>query len=901
MDFVRARRQTRQIPRGLVNDGDRYPFGGGLNLVDPPLAIRPGFAIASRNYEPAIRGGYDRVRGYERLDGRTAPSVANYWLLNYDAASAVAAVAATVTGATSAATGAVLQRTESQGVTHVNRILRANDLTHAAWTKTNLTLGTDALVNPLGTQTRTLTDTATNGKHEARQALTKAAATETWRATFWLKANTLARVRVTLDDNAGNAAYIEFNLALGGVSGSGVTGSGVIPLTQELSDLGGGVRRVSVTASLDAAMTTVQARLTLISPLGFDTYAGIGDGIYFFGSQLEKPLVADTAVYVDTVAELRGNGRGVYVLGRLTGAFLDNEDLDVASVTQGMANGTAMLNGALTDADNAAYLALARTDARTAIQKVPGEGRILGVVVYEGVTYAFRNNVGSTAAVMHKSTAAGWTAITLSKKLRFDAGQAAGVLEGDAITGGTSGATGTVRRVVIQSGTFAGNNAVGYLIVTGGAGTFVDNEAVQVAATTRVTANGASAVQTLAPNGRYEFRINNFYGHTATRRLYGCDGQNYAFEYQQGATEFFCQIETGMTNDKPVHLAKHKNRLYLAFSGGSAQRSGEGDPVSWTVVTGAAEFALGEEIVGFLEEVGGVVNGTLFVFGRNSVKVLSGSPPNEVLDNFASETGAIEWTIQRIGQGFFLDDIGLTSLVSGDRFGNYITNSVSAIIQPLLQQVRSRAIASCIVRDQARYRIFFDDNQFISVGFAGKKIVGFMPCDYGRPVRCIWSGEDATGAEIIVFGSDDGYVYQAERGTSFDGEPIEWFMRLAFNNSQSPSRVKKYRWAQFDITCRGPTTIQIAADYSFADPNISAEGIKTLALPGGGAFWNLFNWNQANWGTALVAPAIIDLEGEGLNVSFLFAGSSATEESHTLAGVNLHWSMRRMNRGTTYA
>lgn len=899
IDFVRARRGSRRLSPAIVTDRDYFPFAGGLNVVDQPLAIRPGFAIAARNYEPAIRGGYERLRGYERYDGRTAPSAASYHILAYDRASAVAANAATITGATSTATGYVLGSVVTQAVTHVNSALYSADITQGAWTKTNLTPGAVGMSNPLGPTAFQLVDTGTNARHEFGQSITKAGVTENWRASFWIKANDISRIRLTMDDASSNSTFVEFDLTAGGITILGNTGSGVTLVTQEIGgypDFPGWLR-VGITASINSSITTVRARLSFLNALSAVSYAGIGQSLYFSGSMIERAPAAAAGVYVDTQGELRGNGTGYYILGRVAGTFVDNEDLDVSAVTQSAANGGATLNGATTDALNAQYLALAREDARAQIAVVPGSGRILGTAIYMGVVYAFRNNVGGTAAVMHKATAGGWVPITLSKKLHFDAGQAAGIAEGDAVTGATSGATGTVRRVVIQSGQFSDNTAAGYLIVSGGSGVFSDNEAVQVGGTTRVTANGASAVQVLAPNGRYEFRVHNFGGHTATQRLYGADGQNFAFEYQSGASEFFLQIETGMTVDKPAHIAIHKERLYLSFSGGSVQRSGQSDAASWTVVTGAAEFAIGEEITGFLEEVGDV----LFVFGRNRTKYLAGDPPAEVLRNFTFETGALEGTMQRVGQGYYLDDRGITSLAATQNFGNFASNSISALIQPLLAQLALHATTSCVVKDLSRYRLFFDDGQFLSMGINGKKVVGMLFCDYGRPVRTIFAGEAATGGEMIVFGSDDGYVYQAERGTSFDGQPIAYFLRLAFHYSGSPSRNKKYRWAQFDIACKGPISIQIAADYSFADPNISAEVVKSLTLPGGGAFWNLFNWNQANWGTPLVAPAIIDLEGEGLNVSFLFAGSSAEEESHQLNGVAMHWSMRRMNRGTSYA
>lgn len=52
---------------------DTFQLAGGLDLVTPPQALRPGVARDSLNFEVSITGGYSRIAGYERFDGRTAP------------------------------------------------------------------------------------------------------------------------------------------------------------------------------------------------------------------------------------------------------------------------------------------------------------------------------------------------------------------------------------------------------------------------------------------------------------------------------------------------------------------------------------------------------------------------------------------------------------------------------------------------------------------------------------------------------------------------------------------------------------------------------------------------------------------------------------------------------------
>lgn len=86
-------------------------FGGGLDTTKERTSVAPGMAQASQNYEPQIQGGYRRLGGHERFDGRARPSDATYTLLdNTSTFDALAAIGATVNGQTSGATGYVCDR-----------------------------------------------------------------------------------------------------------------------------------------------------------------------------------------------------------------------------------------------------------------------------------------------------------------------------------------------------------------------------------------------------------------------------------------------------------------------------------------------------------------------------------------------------------------------------------------------------------------------------------------------------------------------------------------------------------------------------------------------------------------------------------------------------------------------
>ena len=86
---------------------DYFTLDGGWDQVTPPLQIKPGFCRDAENYEIGINGGYRRIDGYERFDGRTAPSAAIYYVIPCTITGSISA-GNTVTGSVTGATGYVI-------------------------------------------------------------------------------------------------------------------------------------------------------------------------------------------------------------------------------------------------------------------------------------------------------------------------------------------------------------------------------------------------------------------------------------------------------------------------------------------------------------------------------------------------------------------------------------------------------------------------------------------------------------------------------------------------------------------------------------------------------------------------------------------------------------------------
>lgn len=80
---------------------------GGLDLITPTLALPAGIARDAVNFEASITGGYTRIAGYERYDGRPSPSAATYDSITATITGTIS-VGDTIVGSTSGESGVVI-------------------------------------------------------------------------------------------------------------------------------------------------------------------------------------------------------------------------------------------------------------------------------------------------------------------------------------------------------------------------------------------------------------------------------------------------------------------------------------------------------------------------------------------------------------------------------------------------------------------------------------------------------------------------------------------------------------------------------------------------------------------------------------------------------------------------
>jgi hypothetical protein len=603
---------------------------------------------------------------------------------------------------------------------------------------------------------------------------------------------------------------------------------------------------------------------------------------------------AGTVAVGDTITGATSAATGVviaitdadFILAKNTGTWeVENTTAGGASVT-----GPAVLNGA-SGKTGAQYAALAADVYRADITAVPGEDGILGVVYFNSVVYAFRNEAAPATGVgLYKSTTSGWAAVQLGIEVTFTAASGSEPAEGATITQG--GVSGELKRLVIESGTFSGGNAAGRLIFASvTAGPFVAG-----AFTAGITATCGTQSNITIPNqdGRFEFVIANFSGSVNRTRIYGCDGVNKGFEFD-GAV--FVPINTGLgAIDKPTHVVEHQNHLFFSVAG-SVQHSAIGDPYNWTTTAGGGEVAVGDPVTGLKSQPGSDTNPALAVYSRNKINMIYGTSAADwqrVL--YSDDTGGIPYSIQKIGQTYALDDRGISSLAASQNFGNFADAIISDRVTSWLKTRRSQVTDSHVSRDKQQYRIFFSDGSAAYWTLRSKK-ASMMPMYFPDPVVCSWSSETTGGGdEVIFFGSSDGMVYQMEKGTSFDGDNIEAYIELVFNHSKSYRTLKKYRRLTFEMSGEGYAEFNSTYDLNYGSSETAQPDLVASTISLSSAIWDEFTWDEFVWDGQSLTNLSMSTPGDGENISIRILSTGNYFDPVKFSGVFIEFSPLRMLR-----
>ena len=763
-------------------------FAGGLDLVSPPLTIDAGKCISINNYECNALGGYRRIDGYERFDGRPSPSAQSYYYCPCTFSAAVT-VGQTITGATSAATGKVLQVESTYLI--IDRVT-----------------GTFVLEN--------------------------------------FKVGGVVKGALTiLPSKDGHPTGIGHATALGLVADdyradiTAVTGSGVLRGVCMYKGIAYAFRDNAAGTAVDIwkSTSTGWQQITLFKSLPFkNCTVDVLDGV---------------------VINQKNSGATATVKRQVIETSQNLEDLDATSdstVTMGLG-------------------------ARTFTTQT-GKAYITGQAILITATASPTNYMEGTVT----SYSTNQIVINITAK-----------------TG-----SGTYSQWALHSDPINIRSDTGRFIVTSVTGTWTSNAAdtirvgiIDIAIVDNPSGNPVTQISILQ-GGNYQFVQHNFLANSDSKKLYGCDALNRAFEFDG---DVYIPIRTQITIDAPTTIAAVNGQLALSYFG-AVVFSAVGNPHDFrTTSLGFADIhEFGDTVTGMSAIVGGV----LAVACRDSFWQVSVDSQTSLYkaELISPDIGAIHYGLMNLGSLYSFDDKGIVRIVPSYVFGGFEHDTISRAIQPVIDRFREKIVATAVYKSKNQVRFYANDGTGIimtltsGVTQTGTTTMGHEFSEFTYPVNIsyAWSGEDASGRDIVLLGDEDGYVYVANTGSSFDGEPIQAYIRTAFNNVKSPSAIKRFRKLEVELSSVGYSEIRFNPDFSYADPSVATHLMNYQEVQGAGGYWDEATWNTFYYDGKIVSQPEIRIQGSGTNIGLVVFSNTAIDLGHNLSGVVLHYTPRKLNR-----
>jgi hypothetical protein len=329
-------------------------------------------------------------------------------------------------------------------------------------------------------------------------------------------------------------------------------------------------------------------------------------------------------------------------------------------------------------------------------------------------------------------------------------------------------------------------------------------------------------------------------------------------------------------------VVEHKNRLFFA-KGSTLVYTAPFAETDYTPGNGAGIVNVGDTISGLI-----VFRDELIVFCNDKIKRLIGSSPSDfVLKTITLKTGCVDGdTIQEVGGDIlYLGPDGIRYLSATERVDDFGLARASQSIQEDITTTFTggSSYSSFTVRKKAQYRIFRYDlatTREDSVGYLGTRFEDQQPSGVAwglvKGLKIFSADSKQFGStEIILFLNEDGYVYEAEKGFSFDGAVISCMFTTPFMSITDPQARKTYYKHTLYLKSEGEVDISLRVILDFDAPDsIQPQTISIQNNTSGSAIWGAITWGSFIWGGAIRSAYENQIVGSSFGVALSYSESS---------------------------
>jgi hypothetical protein len=598
------------------------------------------------------------------------------------------------------------------------------------------------------------------------------------------------------------------------------------------------------------------------------------------------------AVVLDSGTWGDGTAAGSLYVVLTAGEWVATQNILKGGLPAAVAVSNTFEGRAQTSADHESYLSQAREQRRALIQKVPGEGAVLGVGIHNDEVYAARNAAGGLTASLWRSSGAGWVLVS------------EGLLPGGRFEFVSTNFSGDATQNILLG--CDGRNIPFRLIGT----VYTEMAPIfgsQATSATSLAVTVGSKVFTLVQTARSYSVGDVLLIHSSASAANRMTGTVTAYAHPNLTVSVttvvgagaFADWRLGLASfqDKPYLLTAHKDHLFLAYPRGQLQASNLGDPMVYT--TTAALFGMGEELTGLASLKGAVLG----VFCDNRISLLNGSSSLDwSLGIHAQNIGTKLHTVQEnAGNALFLGERGMVSMQATDAFGSFEPAICSRDVKPLLDAKLPLVVGSRLVRGKYQYRMYFSDGTAISAGITTPSAslqpedVSFLALAYLHTVSCLVGGSIAD-EDWLLFGTSDGYVMREDIGASFDGAAIDSSIRLHFNNFKSPAAKKRYYKLTLEMESADDVQILFRQLHDLSDGFYFDSLTQSATSPGSGGEWDIDTWDSFFWSTPLAVQVEANVDGVSKSMSVVLFHESAIDQPFTLQGLLTQYKLLGLSR-----
>lgn len=367
----------------------------------------------------------------------------------------------------------------------------------------------------------------------------------------------------------------------------------------------------------------------------------------------------------------------------------------------------------------------------------------------------------------------------------------------------------------------------------------------------------------------------------------------------------YTQITHANAPSAPKYAAAFKNHMFLAGDPSEPFNLYFSSPLAETdfnPANGAGVINIGFEIVQIKS-----FRDTLFIFGKNAIKSLSGTNVADfVVSEVTTNLGCVvpDSVVEIGGDLLFLGPDGFRPIAGTAKIGDVQLETLSKRIQftmnALLQEIVAEdvdveTLTSVVIRKKSQFRFFIPEEGSFGILGGLREANGSIGYEFGQlfgiPATCASSGYVGV-EEIVIHGDATGKVHRQESGTSFAGGEILSIYQTPYYYFQDPTVRKNFYNITTFLRSEGSTNIVLSVSYDFEDTqNVFNPANYDITTSGAAAYYNeaVYDANAIFDGN----PSPVEktnISGSGFSIGFRYV-TNDTNASHTIQGLVLNFAM----------